>query len=146
MNSKTQSEALVSTEAAVEAPVPETSPAPKAKAARKPKAEVTLADLAERYLKHLEDEGKSMGTCSSYGAELKLAMKELGPDTAIGSITTEQVATYFESKVVTKLRSGKKKAQPSIDKTRRVLRLAFVWAKEKKLIGAAPIPEPTAKT
>ncbi len=55
------------------------------------------------------------------------------------------MAIYFASDRVTKLRTGKPKAKPSVDKTRRVLRLALVWAAEKKLIKAAPIPVPAAK-
>ena len=55
------------------------------------------------------------------------------------------MATYYGSKPVTKLRSGKSKAKPSIDKTRRVIRLALVWAVEKKLLKAAPIPEAETK-
>jgi hypothetical protein len=137
MNSKTP-EADAPVEVAVK-----TVPEPTAKPARKKKLDLTLADLAERYLKHLEREGKSNGTISSYGAELKLAIKDLGDETKIAEITTEQVAAFFESKPVTKLRSGKKKSQLSIDKTRRVFRLALVWAAEKKWIKAAPIPETT---
>jgi hypothetical protein len=63
-------------------------------------------------------------------------------DTPIVSITTEQVREYFESKPVTKLRTGKKKSQLSIDKTRRVLRLALVYAADRKWIASAPIPAP----
>ncbi len=121
-----------------------TEPAKK-RSPRKAKTDITLADLAEKYIKHLEDEGKSPGTCSSYGAELKLACKEIGADTKIADITPERVATYFACKPVTKLRSGKKKSQLSIDKTRRVLRLALVWATEEKWLKAAPIPEVTKK-
>jgi len=113
----------------------------KKKATRKAKADVTLGDLAQRYIKHLEGAGKSPGTCSSYTAELRLAIKEMGGDTKISGITPDQVAAFFESKVVTRLKSGRAKAKPSIDKTRRVLRLALVWAAEKKWIKSAPIPE-----
>jgi leucyl aminopeptidase (aminopeptidase T) len=106
------------------------------------KPDLTLADLAEKYIKHLEEAGKSPGTVFSYTAELKLAIKELGAETTLASITPEMVQAFFDSKAVTTLRaSGRKKAQPSIDKTRRVLRLALVWAVEKKLIKSAPIPE-----
>jgi site-specific recombinase XerD len=132
--------------AVADAPAQETNPTPKPKAtkARKPKTDLTLADLCERYIKHLEeDDGKSPGTCSSYAAELKLAIKHLGGDTPIASITTEQVAEFFGSKPVVKLRSGKAKSQLSIDKTRRVLRLALVWAAERKWLASAPIPEAT---
>jgi hypothetical protein len=147
MNSKTTTpEPAV--EPAIQAATAPDAPAskpPKKKNAPKPKANVTLADLAERFIKHLEDEGKSPGTCSSYGAELRLAIKYLGADTPIASLTTEQVQAYFESKPVTKLRSGTKKSQLSIDKTRRVLRLALCYAAEKKLIASAPIPAPAEK-
>jgi len=144
MHSKKVNEAAVATEtAAPETAATETSPAPapKKKTDRKSKPDLTLTDLAERYIKHLEDSGKSPGTCSSYTAELRLAIKEMGGDTKIAGITTDQVAAFFSSKVVTKLRSGRAKAKPSVDKTRRVLRLALVWAAEKKWIKSAPIPE-----
>ncbi len=149
MNSKSTLPAA--SEAAVEPTLPEVvpeqapAPATKKKAPRKAKGDITLADLAEKYIRQLEDSGKSPGTCSSYTAELRLAIKELGAETKIASITTEQIAAYFDSEAVTKLKSGRKKAQPSIDKTRRVLRLVLVWATEKRWIAAAPIPEPAAK-
>jgi hypothetical protein len=136
MNSKQETEAAV--EVAPEVAPDQAKPAPKK---RQAKADLTLADLAERYIKHLEDSGKSPGTCSSYTAELRLAIKELGAETKIAGITPEQVGAFFSSKVVTKLRSGRAKAKPSVDKTRRVLRLALVWAAEKKWIKSAPIPE-----
>lgn len=139
-NSKTQEETEIA--APIEAIVPETTPAPKPKTTRKAKgSDLTLADLAERYIKHLEDDGKSPGTCSSYTAELRLAIKHLGGDTQIASLTPAQVSEFFDSKPVTKLRSGKKKSQLSIDKSRRVIRFALVWAAEKKWIAVAPIPQ-----
>lgn len=116
-----------------------------AKSPSKAKAATTLGDLCRQYIHHLDDSGKSAGTVSSYTSELKLACKHLGADTAATAITVEKVAIYFSSDPVTKLRTGKPKAKPSIDKTRRVLRLALVWAAEKKLIKAAPIPVPAAK-
>jgi hypothetical protein len=141
MNSETKTDEL----AVADAPDQETTTTPKPKAQRKPKGEMTLAELCERYVKHMEDDGKSPGTCSSYTAELKLAVKHLGGETQIASITPEQVTAFFVSKPVVKLRSGKAKSRLSIDKTRRVLRLALVWAAEKKWIPSAPIPEVEAK-
>jgi site-specific recombinase XerD len=139
MNSETKTDEL----AVAEAPVQETTETPKPKAARKPKGEMTLAELCERYIKHLEEENKSPGTCASYTAELRLAVKHLGGEAHIASLTADQVAEFFGSKPVVKLRSGKAKSQLSIDKTRRVLRLALVWAAEKKWLASAPIPETT---
>ena len=39
------------------------------------------------------------------------------------------------------LAAGKAKAEPTVLKTRRVLRLALVWAQEQGWIAEAPIPE-----
>jgi hypothetical protein len=136
---ETQPETAVATE-----PPPETEPPKKPKAKKKAKAVsgvATLADLAAAYAEHMLDEGKSDGTVSSYKMELRTAMIELGEDTPIQDITPEKVAEYFTSKRVTKLRSGKNKAKPSIDKTRRVLRLALCWAAERGIVAKAPLPE-----
>jgi len=72
---------------------------------------------------------------------ISTAMGGLGAQTLLSEITAERVQTYFDCKRVTKLKSGKAKAKPSIDKTRRVLRLALVWAEEAGLVAKAPIPE-----
>ena len=127
-------------------PAPEAEPPKKAKGKKKakvPSGNATLADVSAAYLAHMEDAGKSNGTIASYGMELKTAMTELGEATPVAELTPDRVQEYFTSKRVTKLRSGKNKSQLSIDKTRRVLRLALVWAAERGIIAQAPIPEPT---
>ena len=142
-------ETTTETAIAVE-PTPEPAPAaePKPKKGGKKKAKATapsgtatLADIAAGYLAHMEKDGKSDGTISSYRMELKTAAAELGEATPVADLTPDRVREYFDCKRVTKLKSGKAKAKPSIDKTRRVLRLALVWAQEAGLIEAAPIPE-----
>jgi hypothetical protein len=55
------------------------------------------------------------------------------------------VLDYFVSVRVTKTRTGVLKANPTVDKTRRVLRLALQWAQETGLIAAAPLPELAAR-
>jgi hypothetical protein len=141
-----QGEVPVETATATEEPAPEAEPPKKAMRGGKKKAATlsdtaTLAEIAAGYLAHMEAEGKSDGTISSYRMELKTAMDELGETTPIAEITTERVQEYFDCARVTKLRSGRAKAKPSIDKTRRVLRLALVWAAERGIVASAPIPE-----
>ena len=116
----------------------------KAKAAAQPPT--TMAELAERYIAHLEDAGKSAGTTRSYGQDLQTAVTHFGPQTDINALTAAKVAAYFEADVVMKKRSGKPKAKPTFLKTQRVLRLALVWAAEAGLIENAPIPKPSAKS
>jgi hypothetical protein len=104
---------------------------------KKTVAGITLADLSERYLRHMEEEGKTPGTCASYAMELKVARDELGAETLVADLTADCIQAFNESARVTLLRSGRPKAKPSVDKTRRVLRLALAWATEAGLVGAA---------
>ena len=150
MNAHTHAHAYDSENAAIEAPTEEidsAKPTKKSGKSKRSKAEIgaslTLDELAERYLKHLEEAGKSHGTCFSYAIELRTACKALGVETLVGSLTANDVQLYFESDAVMKLKNGKPKAQPSYLKTRRVLRLALCWAVEKGWLESAPIPEQT---
>ena len=118
--------------------------APTKKKGRRTKADLTLADLAERYVGHMEESGKSAGTSASYGLELKTALLELGAETKLADLTPESVLAYFGSARVMKKRNGKHKSPLSIAKTQRVLRLALVWAEQTKLIAKAPLPEALA--
>jgi hypothetical protein len=99
---------------------------------------LTLATLAERYLEHMEQDGKSVGTCFSYTMELKSAIAEIGGDTLVAEITPHLIEKFNACDRVMLLKSGKPKAQPSIDKTRRVIRLALTWAAQTGLIASAP--------
>jgi hypothetical protein len=103
---------------------------------KKTVAGLTLADLSERYLRHMEEEGKTPGTCASYAMELKVARDELGAETPVADLTPDRIQAFNESARVTLLRSGRPKAKPSVDKTRRVLRLALAWATGAGLVGA----------
>jgi len=105
----------------------------------------TLADAASGYLAWLDKHGAGDGTLSSYRMELKLAMRELGEATLLASLTADRVAEYFACDALTKTRHGKHKAKATIDKSRRVLRLALVWAQDEQLIAVAPIPATAAK-
>ena len=137
-------EAQPETATATEDPAPEAEPPKKPKGRKKtkvPSGNATLADIAAGYLAHMEEKGNSAGTIASYGMELKTAMAELGEEIRVADLTLERVGEYFASKRVTKLRSGKNKSQLSIDKTRRVLRLALVWALERGIIEFAPLPD-----
>jgi hypothetical protein len=143
---ETPIETPVATEPTPEPVVTEPAPEPPKKKRKKavPSGIATLADLAAAYATQMENDGKSNGTIASYSMELKLAQDELGAETPLADLTADRVATFFNSKRVTKLRSGKQKSQLSIDKTRRVRRLALVWAAERGIISKAPIPETEA--
>ena len=116
-----------------------------AKKGKRPTSKITIGELADSYLRHLEAIGKSAGTVFSYGIEMKTAVKRFGAGTKVTSLTTKKVQDYFESGAVTKNRKGKPKSKLTIDKTRRVLRLALTWLAEVGVLKEAPIPDLKAK-
>ena len=120
------------------------APKKKAKQTKAVTADITLEDLAAKYLQHLEDTGKSNGTLFSYKLELITALDELGKATKLADLTPTRVLEFFVSDRVTRTRAGVQKAKPTVDKTRRVLRLALVWAQDAGLIEKAPLPEDAA--
>jgi len=120
------------------------APAPKPQRAKKPKAtDITLEDLCARYIQHLEV-GKSQGTLFSYRLELTTALDELDKDTPLSTLRPARVLEYFTCDRVMKTRTGVAKARPTFLKTRRVLRLALVWAQEAGLVEKWPVPEDAA--
>lgn len=102
---------------------------------------VTLAALCERYIAALDAGGEhSMGTMRGYTAELKVACREIGGETALVDLTVERVQRFFDCDAVTKTRAGEGKSPVGVAKTRRVLRLALVWAHEQGLVAQVPVP------
>ena len=138
MNAHESKEIAAPTEEPVQAEAPELKPKKKGRSKREAGQTMTLA---ERYIEHLEAEGKSHGTCFSYGIEMRTASKALGAETLISSLTTEVVRRYFDSDAVMKLKNGRPKAAPSYLKTQRVLRLALLWAETQGWLDRAPIPQ-----
>lgn len=130
------------TEPQTETPI-ETTPAPAEKPAKKKrsKADASLEVVFAGYLDGLEQEGKAGGTIDSYRMELQLAATELGLDTRVADLTPDRVLLFFSSDRVMKKRNGKAKSQLSIDKTRRVLRQALMWAEAAKMVAQAPLPD-----
>jgi hypothetical protein len=106
---------------------------------------LTLAQLSACYLEHLQAVGKSLATVFSYSMDLATSRKVLGADTKIAALTPERVAEYYRSPEVTLKRDGKPRTKVTVDKCRRVLRLALVWAEETGLIAKAPLPTTAEK-
>jgi hypothetical protein len=120
-------------------------PAPGTEAAPQANAGPTLKDVAEGYLAAIEKDDAGAGTLASYRMELRLALRELGETLPLADLTATQVQAYFESEAVMRTKTGKPKAQPTWAKTRRVLRLALLWAQDAGLVEVAPVPAPPVK-
>jgi hypothetical protein len=99
-----------------------------------------MACLADLFLGDLEQAGKSRGTVFGYSIDLALALKYFGKEAPATVLTTKAVAEFIESDAVTKTKTGKPKAKPTIDKTRRVLRQVLHWGAEKRYLLPVAIP------
>jgi hypothetical protein len=133
---------------AAESPTEPTTPdepakAPKRATGRKRKSNaMTLAELAEKYQASLVAEQRSDATISAYRSDLAIAQRVLGAEVAIDSITPQDVQRFNDSDDVLLSRSGAPKAQPTIERTRRVLRLALDYAEAEGWIVTTPCVEP----
>jgi len=102
---------------------------------------LTLKEAVEQYLAHLAEIGKAKGTVATYGKDFELAVKHFGGHKKMDAFLPPHIATFFKSDLVNKLPNGKDRAKPTIDKTKRAVRMLFVWAKESSMINKLPIPK-----
>jgi hypothetical protein len=148
-NTATEMAAVPEVAPVAEPPATKKGRAQKAKA--KPVAKETpaakpgsLRAIGTAWIDSLRADGHSVSTVTSYGNDLELAYEHLDGDRAAAGLTERQIAGFNASALVMKKRSGKPRAMPTILKTRRVLRLALVWAEQKKLIAKAPYAAKTS--
>ena len=64
-----------------------------------------------------------------------------GADRKLTSILTPHVGKFLKSDALLKLPNGKLRAEPTVKKTVRVLRMFFVWAREMGYITSLPLPK-----
>ncbi|MBK9386514.1 MAG: hypothetical protein IPN34_17005 [Planctomycetes bacterium] len=116
---------------------------PKSKSSKKPaiKPTWTLTECALAYLESLKVARKSESTVNAYAADLDLATEVLGTETPIAQITLADVERFNASEPVLRTKSGRDKAMPTIERSRRVLRLALVFAEQQGALESAPIAE-----
>jgi hypothetical protein len=139
------------TEGATETPTPTPTKgrAPKATkakpdpdgAAATPVVPRSVRAVGMGWLESLRAAGHSPATTSSYENDLAVAYEHFGTDAPASEINEEQIATFNASEGVTRTKTGKPKAKPTILKTQRAFRLALVWAERAGVIAKAPFAE-----
>ena len=87
-------------------------------------------DLARGYLKHLTRQGKKERTLYTYGKDLEQNEAFFGASRKLTGILAPHVGKFFRSDALLKLPSGKERSQPTVEKTKRVLRMFLIWAQE----------------
>ncbi|MBI5843183.1 MAG: hypothetical protein HZB23_00775 [Deltaproteobacteria bacterium] len=106
-------------------------------------AECTLHEAAQEYIEHLRAQGKKDRTLYTYSKDFEQIEAFFGKDRKLATILTPHVGKFFKSDALLKLPNGNERAKPTVDKTRRVLRMFLVWAKETGRIEKLPLPKVT---
>ena len=97
-----------------------------------------LRRAVDRFRTHLEANGNSRHTISSYLHDLGLLAEALGADAELEAIGTDDVARFLTSGPVTAKADGSAKAPGSVDKVRTSVKAFFRWAHESGLVEANP--------
>ncbi len=98
----------------------------------------TLAALGAAYVERLRADGASLSTQASYAADFALAAEILGADRDPAAITPEEIADFERHARVLTTKTGRPKSRLTVEKTRRVLRLAFAFGRDAGRLAAVP--------
>jgi site-specific recombinase XerD len=103
---------------------------------------LSLQEATQRYLTYLKDQGKYPRTLYTYGKDLEQLLAFFGPERLLCNILPVHVAQFLKSNELLLLPNGQPRAPRTVEKTVRVLRLFFTWAKdEQHLFEKLPFPK-----
>jgi hypothetical protein len=103
----------------------------------------TLHQATQAYLEHLRSQGKKERTLYTYGKDFEQIEGFFGSERKLSAILTPHVGKFFKSDALLKLPSGRERSQPTVEKTKRVLRMFLIWARETGRIDKLPLPKDT---
>ncbi len=101
----------------------------------------TLNQTATAFIEHLRQAGKKERTLYTYNKDLELIASYFGVEKKLTNILIPHVSKFLKSDDLRKLRNGKDRAKPTIDKTVRVFRMMLVWAQDNGLVNNLPLPK-----
>ena len=101
----------------------------------------TLHTAAQAFIEHLREQGKSERTLYTYSKDIEQIEAFFGADRKLSTIRSQQVGKFLRSDELLKLANGKDRAEPTVQKTVRVLRMFLLWAQETTRIKTAPLPK-----
>jgi hypothetical protein len=101
----------------------------------------TLKQASEAYLAHLGTLGKRPATVYTYGKDLKVVTGYLGEATKISALQPARIGKFVKSDALLKSPEGKARAERTVQKTVRVLRMFLVWAKDAGQLESLPLPK-----
>ena len=103
----------------------------------------TLHQAAQAYLEHLRTQGKKERTLYTYGKDFEQIEAFFGAERKLSSVLIPHVGKFFKSDALLKLPNGRERSAPTVEKTKRVLRMFLIWAKDTGRIDKLPLPKDT---
>ena len=103
----------------------------------------TLHKAAAAYLEHLRAQGKSERTLYTYGKDFEQLEAFFGADRQLTKILPPHVGRFLKSDELLKLPKGGERAKPTVEKTKRIMRMFFVWCVESGRLKKLPLPKST---
>jgi site-specific recombinase XerC len=103
-------------------------------------ADKTLRQAMDKYLEHLKGRGKSERTLYTYRKDADQITAFFGADRKLSGILAPHVGKFLKSDALMRLPDGRERAEPTVRKTVRVLRMFLVWARDCGYIGKVPLP------
>ncbi|MHB9038844.1 MAG: hypothetical protein ACYC64_19550 [Armatimonadota bacterium] len=107
-------------------------------------SEQTLGQALAEYLEHLKAEGNSDRTIYTYNMDAKQITEFFGADRKLTSILTPHVGKFLKSDILLKLPNGTCRADLTVKKTVRVLRMFMLWSRDRGYITSLPLPKNTS--
>ncbi len=102
-------------------------------------ADLNLKQASEAYLKHLAADGKKPATISTYSRDFDVILGYLGESTKLSALQPARIGKFVKSDSLLQ-QNGKARAERTVAKTVRVLRMFLVWCEETKRIKKLPLP------
>ena len=104
-------------------------------------SERTLGQAMAEYLEHLKSEGKTERTIYTYSMDAQQIISFFGAERKLTSILTPHVGKFLKSDLLLKLPNGQGRAELTVKKAVRVLRMFLIWSRDKGYMTSLPLPK-----
>ena len=104
---------------------------------------MTIHETTAAFINHLRENGKKERTLYTYRKDLDLIEGYFGKDKKLEELRITQVGKFLKCDALLKLGNGNARAERTVAKTIRVVRMMLVWAKESGFIDDLPLPKST---
>ena len=103
--------------------------------------QITLREALGQFLEHLKAAGKKERTLYTYARDADVIVGFFGQARKLATLRAADVGRFLKSDALLKMPTGKDRAERTVAKTVRVLRMCLEWAKAEGMIASLPFPK-----